>query len=156
MKFYNSKIDFEKTYKDYLFVGIQLLLFAAYFIPILMFSIKLDEWLRYSGLVFLILGIILGAVSLFQLNINLSPFPTPVSKGKLITNGAFAISRHPIYTGLIFSGLGYAFYRASLFKMLIVLLLLILFYFKSRYEESLLSNKFSEYRNYKERTRRFI
>lgn len=144
------------TYQDYLFVGIQFLLFATYFLTVKIISIYLPEWLRYSGLVLMGLGVILGAVALLQLNTKLSPFPTPVSKGKLITTAAFRISRHPIYTALIFSGLGYALYSASLFKLLVILLLLTLFYFKSQYEERLLTLKFPEYADYKKKTRRFI
>jgi len=145
-----------KSYKDYVFVGIQILLFAAYLLPITIISIKLPEWLRFSGLFVLGLGVILGIVALLQLNTKLSPFPTPVLKGKLITTGAYKIARHPIYTALIFSGLGYALFQASLFKGLIVLVLLILFYLKSEYEEKLLGRKFSEYADYKKKTRRFI
>lgn len=142
--------------KDYLYVGIQLLLFVVYFIPINLYVINLPEWLRYSGLVLLGLGVILGAVALLQLNTNISPFPTPISNGTLITTGAYRMARHPIYTALIFSGLGYAVYQASLFKGLITLLLLTLFYFKSNYEEKLLAQNFPEYQDYKTKTRRFI
>ncbi|WP_234416259.1 methyltransferase family protein [Flagellimonas amoyensis] len=102
------------------------------------------------------LGVVLGLVALLQINRKLSPFPTPVANGALITNGAFAVARHPIYTALISSGLGYALYRVSLFKMLTVLLLSILFYFKSKYEEQLLLQKFPSYQEYNERTRSFI
>ncbi|MBT0606737.1 methyltransferase family protein [Aequorivita echinoideorum] len=145
-----------KSSKDYLFVGIQLLLFAAYILKIRLVPMNLPEWLRYSGLVIVGLGVVLGLVALLQINTKLSPFPTPVANSTLITNGAFAIARHPIYTALISSGLGYALYRESLYKMLIVLLLSILFYFKSKYEEQLLLQKFPSYQNYKKRTRRFI
>ena len=142
--------------KDYVFVLVQLLLFAVYFLPIHSSKIELPEWLRYSGLVLIGLDVILGAVALLQLNTNLSPFPTPVSNGKLITTGAYSITRHPIYTALIFSGLGFAVYQESLFKMLITIFLLILFYFKSQYEEKLLAQNFSKYPDYKKKTRRFI
>lgn len=145
-----------KSKKDYLYVGIQFVLFVAYILPIQNNSINLPEWLRYSGLLILVSGLVLGLVALFQLNTKLSPFPTPVSNSKLITNGAYNIARHPIYSALIFSGFGYALYQASWYKGLIVLLLLILFYFKSQYEEKLLSEKFSGYTSYKKKTRRFI
>ena len=144
------------SYRDYTYVGIQLLLFAIYFLPIVIFKTHLPEWLRYSGLVLLGFGVILGAVALLQLNTNISLFPTPTSNGTLITIGAYKIARHPIYTALIFSGLGYALYQASLFKGLVTLLLLTLFYFKSNYEEKLLARSFPEYRDYKTKTRRFI
>lgn len=149
-------MNLPKSIKDYLYVGIQLMLFAGYFLPINIKTLNIPEWLRYSGLVLMGLGVILGAVALLQLNTKLSPFPTPVSNGKLITTGAFGISRHPIYTALIFLGLGYTLYSASLFKLLVILLLLTLFYFKSQYEESLLTQKFPEYSEYKKKTRRFI
>lgn len=116
----------------------------------------LPEWLRYSGLIILGFGLVLGLVAMFQINTKLSPFPTPVPNGKLITKGAYNIARHPIYTAVIFIGFGIALYQASWYKALIALLLLILFYFKSQYEEKLLSNKFSEYSDYKKKTRRFI
>lgn len=144
------------SHKDYLFVGIQLLLFVAYIVPIHLATMNLPEWIRYSGLVVVGLGVVLGLVALLQINRKLSPFPTPVANGTLITNGAFAIARHPIYTSLISSGLGYLIYRESLFKMLTVLLLSILFYFKSKYEERLLSRKFNAYKEYQKTTRRFI
>lgn len=139
-----------------MYVAIQLSLFVIYLLPVQILSIHLPEWLRYSGLVLLGLSVILGAVALLQLNTNISPFPTPISNGTLITTGAYRMARHPIYTALIFSGLGYAIYQASLFKGLITLLLLTLFYFKSSYEEKLLAQSFPEYQEYKTKTRRFI
>ncbi|MEO5790261.1 MAG: methyltransferase family protein [Gelidibacter sp.] len=149
-------MSLKKPIKDYLFVSIQLVIFVAYILPLQVFHLQLPEWLCYSGLVFFVLAVILGIVALLQLNTNLSPFPSPVSSGKLITTGAFGMSRHPIYTAFIFSGFGYAIYTLSLYKFLITLLLFVLFYFKSVYEEKLLSEKFPEYKAYKKRTRRFI
>jgi protein-S-isoprenylcysteine O-methyltransferase Ste14 len=143
-------------YKDYIFVGVQLLLFAGYVVPFKLTTLNLREWLRYSGLVVIGLALILGTTALLQLNTKISPFPTPVSNGKLIRTGAFRISRHPIYTALVFSAMGYAIYQEFLVKLLITLVLFILFYFKSRYEEKLLGQTFSEYDDYKKKTRRFI
>ncbi|PZD77120.1 isoprenylcysteine carboxylmethyltransferase family protein [Mesonia sp. K7] len=135
-------------YKDYLYVGVQLVLFVAYFFRVENFKMNLPEWLRYLGLVVLVVGAVLGLIALLQFNTKLSPFPTPVFRGKLITNGAFAIARHSIYTTLISSVLGYVLYMESLYKLLIVLILSTLFYFKSRYEERLLSQLFPEYKLY--------
>lgn len=149
-------MNLKNPIKDYVFVIVQLLLFAAYFLPIRLSTVEIPEWLCYSGLVLLGMALLFGIVGLLQLNTNLSPFPSPVASGKLITRGAFSISRHPIYTALIFSGFGYAIYQSSVYKVLIAGILLILFYFKSKYEESLLSHKFPEYQEFKKRTRRFI
>ena len=135
---------------------VQLVIFVAYILPLQLFYIKIPEWLCYSGLVLFGISLIYGIVALLQLNTNLSPFPSPVISGRLLTTGAFRMSRHPIYTALIFSGLGYAIYSASTYKILITLMLWVLFYYKSIYEEMLLSQKFPEYKAYKKRTRRFI
>lgn len=143
-------------YKDHIFVGVQLLLFAGYVVPFKLTTLNLPEWLRYSGLVVLGLGAVLGLIALLQINTKLSPFPTPVSNSKLLTNGAFGIARHPIYTALVLAGLGYAIHQESLLKILVTGLLLILFYFKSKYEEHLLSQKFPEYKQYQMKTRRFL
>ncbi|WP_317192708.1 methyltransferase family protein [Gelidibacter pelagius] len=143
-------------FKDYAFVTVQILIFIAYFLPLRLLNIQLPEWLCYSGLVLLGFSILFGGIALLQLNTKLSPFPSPVASGKLITKGAYRISRHPIYTALIFSGFGYAIYSSSLYKILITGILLILFYYKSVYEERLLNHKFPEYQDYKKRTRRFI
>ncbi|WP_317172398.1 methyltransferase family protein [Gelidibacter maritimus] len=143
-------------FKDYLFVTVHVLLFIAYFLPLCLLNIQLPEWLCYSGLVLMVLSISFGIIALLQLNTKLSPFPSPVTSGTLITKGAYRISRHPIYTALIFSGLGYALYQSSFYKILITFFILILFYFKSIYEEKLLAKKFPEYRDYKRITRRFM
>ncbi len=135
---------------------VQLVIFVAYILPLQLFYIKIPEWLCYSGLVLFGISLIYGIVALLQLNTNLSPFPSPVISGRLLTTGAFRMSRHPIYTALIFSGLGYAIYSSSTYKILITLMLWVLFYYKSVYEEMLLSQKFPEYKAYKKRTRRFI
>lgn len=143
-------------FKDYIYVTVQILLFVVYFFPLHLSHIQLPEWLCYSGLVLLGVSILFAIIALLQLNTKLSPFPSPVPSSKLITKGAYQISRHPIYTALLFSGLGYALYTSSLYKMLITATLFILFYYKSVYEERLMSQKFPEYEDYKKRTRRFI
>ncbi|WP_179352127.1 methyltransferase family protein [Winogradskyella vidalii] len=144
------------TKKDYIFVVIQVLLFVAYVVPIKIIAIDLSEWLRYSGLIMAVMGFIFGGIAVLQINTKLSPFPTPIAGAKLLTNGTYAIARHPIYTSILAITLGYAVYEASVFKLIIFLALGFLFYFKSIYEEQLLLNTFSEYSTYKTKTRRFI
>lgn len=150
-------MSLKKPTKDYVFVIVQLLLFVVYFIPIRILSaMALPVWLTYVGLIILILAVVFGIMAFVQLNTNLSPYPTPLASGQLVTKGVFRISRHPIYTSIIFSGFGFAVYQESIFKLLITVLLVILFYFKSKYEESLLTRRYPEYHEYKKRTRRFI
>lgn len=149
-------MNLNKPIKDYLFVVVQLLFFGVYLLPLHISIINLPEWLRCSGLSVLGLGLIFGIAAIIQLKTKLSPFPSPVASGHLITTGIFKFSRHPIYTGLLLAGFGYAVYQMSIYKALVATALSILFYYKSRYEERLMSGKFPAYADYKKRTRRFI
>ncbi|NRT17104.1 protein-S-isoprenylcysteine O-methyltransferase Ste14 [Flavobacterium sp. 28A] len=143
-----------KTWKDYLFVSIQFLLFGLYafdFLP----SFDLPQSLKMLGLVVAIIGFIISALSVLQLNKNLTVFPTPKTDSELITFGMYKLSRHPIYTGLILFTFGYAFYKVSFLKLVIAFVLLLLFYFKTKYEEQQLLQKFSDYKEYQKKVNRF-
>ena len=149
-------MNLPKSKRDYAYVSIQIVLFATYVLPVKFFEFQFPEWLRFSGLLCAGIGAALGVLALLQLNTNLSPFPTPVAHGKLITNGVYAIARHPIYTAIIITTFGFAIFKLSLYKALVSMALLLLLYFKSKYEETLLAQKFEAYKIYRQNTRRFI
>jgi protein-S-isoprenylcysteine O-methyltransferase Ste14 len=54
------------------------------------------------------------------------------------------------------AAIGIAFYTGSYWQLSISFILLILFYYKSKYEESLLMERYNDYENYKKVTRRFF
>lgn len=144
-----------KSWKDYLFVSIQFLLFGLYafdFLP----HFELPQSVKMMGLVVASIGFIISALSVLQLNKNLTVFPTPKTDAELITFGMYKLSRHPIYTGLILFTFGYAFYKVSWLKLVISLSLFLLFYFKTNYEEQQLLQKFSDYKDYKKKVNRFF
>lgn len=142
--------------KDYLFVGIQFLLFFAYLYEVPSGRMAVPAWLAIIGMVIVVCGMLTGIAALWQLRKSLSPFPSPLAAGKLVTAGVFRRVRHPIYSSVLVMAGGYALYSGSLYKALITLLLWILFYFKSEYEESLLLDKYEDYALYKRRTGRFF
>jgi protein-S-isoprenylcysteine O-methyltransferase Ste14 len=142
--------------KDFIFVGIQFLLFLIYVFEIKLLSFSLPDFLNIVFLIVSIIGFLIVIVALLQLNKNLSPFPTPKSNSELIQTGLYKYIRHPIYTGIILMTFSYGLYSNSSFKLIISILLLILFYFKSSYEEKMLQNKFSEYSEYKKTVGRFF
>lgn len=144
-----------RNLNDYLFTGMQFVLFIAYLFTIRISDLEFSVWMSYSGLILTIVGIIIAFLALFQIRHSLSPFPSPLPSARLITSGVFRYIRHPIYSGILLAGLGYALYSGSLYRILITVLLYVLFYFKSRYEEKLLVEKFSEYQEYKDKTGRF-
>ena len=132
--------------KDIFFVGTQLVLFILYVTPTSSYPLKYDSKIA-ENIFFIItlVGILLIGISLLLLNKNLTPFPSPKQNSELIKTGVYKIIRHPIYTGLIMTTFFYALYSHSLLKIVIAIILFILFYFKSKYEEILLCDKFPEY-----------
>lgn len=140
-------------FKDQMFVGIQFILFIIYLFDFTPFF-EVSSLIRSISLAFTGIGVIWVILALLQLNESLSPFPTPKTHGRLKTHGLYKLVRHPIYSGIILSTISYGMYRGSSWKLSISVLLIILFYFKSEYEEKLLVKKFSEYSNYKKKTGR--
>ncbi len=146
----------QRPAKDRLFVTVQLILFIMYFLvpPIVRWHLP-GGW-NLLTLIPAASGIVICITSVLQLKRNLTPFPSPVPGGQLITSGMFKWARHPIYSGLILFFTAFAVYQGSLGKVLVALLLLVLFYVKSRYEEHLLEKSYLLYLQYKRRTGRFF
>jgi len=142
--------------KDFIYVISQFILLGLYLLNLNIFEFKITIVIRYISLLILILGIFIFGLALIQLNKNLSPFPTPKNDSNLIESGLYKYIRHPIYTGILLIVFGYGVYSQSEFKLIISLLLLILFYFKSSYEEQQLNKKFEKYIEFKRKTGRFF
>lgn len=125
-------------------------------LPLNIIEIKIPDWAVYLSLGVALVGISLGLTAMFQLNTDLSPFPSPIKNGTLRINCAYSITRHPIYTSILLFTAAYAFSQGSIYKFLIFCMLYLLFHFKSKYEEKLLSKKFSRYQNYQLTTGRIF
>lgn len=135
---------------------IQLMLFMVYIIPVRNFDFSCFTSVSSLFLILTIVGLFIVFGSVLQLRNQLSPFPNPSNNGVLITKGFYKISRHPMYSGVLLMAFSYALYACSFFKIIVSVGLLILFYFKSLYEEKLLSKQFSKYQEYKKRVGRFF
>lgn len=142
--------------KDYAFVILQFLIFVAWLFNLDSLDLILPENLRYIALFVAGLGLLLVIIAFLQLNTNLSPFPSPKKGAKLVTTGVFAFARHPIYSGILFLAFGSSFWLNSGYKLIVSLVLFLLFYLKSRYEEERLQKSFPEYVFYKRQTGRFF
>lgn len=141
--------------KDKVLVSIQFVLFGCYAIDF-DWSLGFSLFFKFIGLAVAIIGLIISLLAVLQLNKNLSPFPTPKEKAVLLENGLYKFVRHPIYSGLLLLFYGYGIYVDSIYKLLISSLLLVLFYFKTNYEERLLEIKFQDYSLYKLKVGRFF
>jgi protein-S-isoprenylcysteine O-methyltransferase Ste14 len=119
-------------------------------------SLGFSHFFKTIGLLLAIVGFLIALIAVLQLNKNLSPFPTPKENAILLENGLYKFVRHPIYSGLLLLFYGYGIYVDSIYKLLISSLLLVLFYFKTNYEEKQLERKFPDYSNYKQKAGRFL
>jgi len=144
-----------KKQKDLLFVFVQGVLFVAYLVDFGGTN-SFPAWVQFIGIAIGIIGFAICLISFWALNRNLSPFPSPIENGNLITTGVYRFVRHPIYTGVILLALGYGLFSDSLFRLVISAILFMFFYFKSAYEEKLLLEKYPGYAVYKQRTGRLF
>ena len=97
----------KKTAQDYIFVGLQLMLFAGYVFEWLP-RVKVPAAVTVSGMALAVLGLAIAVFSVIHLNRSLTVFPTPKKGAKLIESGLYRRVRHPIYTGIILLVFGYA------------------------------------------------
>jgi protein-S-isoprenylcysteine O-methyltransferase Ste14 len=80
-------------------------------------------------------------------------FGTSREKPELISDGVFRIVRHPIYTGAILFYIGSAVITMSIASAAFWPVIVVFYYFISRYEERLLAEEFGEeYSAYRKRT----
>lgn len=79
-----------------------------------------------------IVGFFTIVIAILQLNKKLTPFPTPLKDGTLINTGLYKLVRHPIYSGIILTAIGFGLFQESFWKIGVALILWILFYFKSK------------------------
>ncbi|AXT59524.1 isoprenylcysteine carboxylmethyltransferase family protein [Aquimarina sp. AD10] len=142
--------------KDYMFVGVQGVLFLVYLLIPNVIPFTTGVSLAFFGICLVSIGVVILIIAMLQLHSSISPFPTPKSNATLIQNGIFAYIRHPIYTGILLSTFGYGLFVGSLFKILVMLALYILFHFKSVYEEKRLRLMFDQYAYYQKKTGRFF
>lgn len=142
--------------KDIIYVTAQFILFIGYALVHHFGLFQFPVWVLNLGLLMAILGIIILLLALLHLNKNLSPFPSPKLESELVTNGLYKWMRHPIYSGILLFAFGYAIYSQNEFRLLIAFALLVLFYFKSSYEEKMLCQKFDDYAAYRKAKGRFF
>lgn len=76
-------------------------------------------------------------------------FGRPQETPHVITGGVFSVVRHPIYLGAILGYAGMAFMTLSLASVALLVIITAFYWYISRYEEKLLTQRFGdEYREY--------
>jgi len=79
---------------------------------------------------------------------SLTPWPKPVDKNQLQTNGVFSLCRHPIYGCLIITCGGLSVLSASYARLVFTLILFSVLDKKAEKEEEFLLEKHKDYGDY--------
>jgi protein-S-isoprenylcysteine O-methyltransferase Ste14 len=112
--------------------------------------------MRWIALPFGLMGFILLLAGFLKLGANLTAFPRPLETGALVDRGAYAVVRHPIYSGLLFTGLSYALVWNAALPLASWAVLLIFFDRKAAREEEWLMEKYPGYGDYRKRVRKLV
>ena len=111
---------------------------------------------RWAGLVLMLAGGALLAAGAARLGPGLTPLPYPKAGATLARTGAYAIVRHPIYSGGLGFALGWALWVRGWLTLGYVCALFLLLDLKSRREERWLAEQFPAYPDYQKRVKRLI
>jgi protein-S-isoprenylcysteine O-methyltransferase Ste14 len=106
------------------------------------------------GLIALGSGVLL--VSFIGLGNSLTALAIPKDNGTLVTHGIYSRVRHPIYFGLLVMSLGVMLDAGYWPQIIVVMLLYVLLGNKADFEESMLRERYPQYKKYAERTPRFF
>ncbi len=106
-------------------------------------------WIRWLGAGVLAAGGFIAGWGIRSLGRNLTPGIEPLPGAGLVTTGAYAHVRHPIYTGVVLFLAGYTLVWSN-WTLALVLGFLAVQYFhaKAGAEEKWLMKRFPEYRTY--------
>ena len=143
-----------------LYVVGQFVLFALLALAIVLFPPGQTPLLRVIGLILIVSAFVVLALAVGEHRAKNAMLPnitpTPNSQAALVESGIYARVRHPIYTAVLLGALGVALAHGHIILMLIALLMIVFFTFKSLYEESLLRAAYPQYSAYMKRTGRFL
>lgn len=116
-----------------------------------------SETLQIIGVLLAAMGLIIAIVARYTLAGNWSATIDLKEGHELITKGIYNYIRHPIYTGILLMGLGTVLVSPSLSVLFFYLFLLVIFIFRIKKEEELMTKTFpKEYPEYKKKVKALI
>ncbi len=101
-------------------------------------------------------SLVCGVAGLAALGRNLTPFPKPPAKSRLVQHGIYRLVRHPLYLSVICGAIGWSLIRQSWPALAVSLVLALYLDAKARREERWLREQFPDYADYQRRVRRFV
>ncbi len=137
-------------------------------IPLLLLAFLIPDWTAqaitgslaslqvYAGRALFVVGALLAFTGAVSLGRWLTPFPQPLPKSQLRTGGAYALVRHPLYSGVLLMAFGWSLSSNSLAGLAFDVMLFVFFDRKAAREEIWLTEKFTGYAAYRQRVKKLI
>lgn len=102
-------------------------------------------------------GALLALYSFYNLGLDtFTPFPEPKKEGKHVQSGAYKYMRHPMYFGIVLIALSLLLSSPSFPAAVLFLLLIYVLDTKATLEEEFLTKLHPTYKNYAEKTKKFV
>ncbi|MHB8742451.1 MAG: methyltransferase family protein [Sulfuricaulis sp.] len=135
-----------------------LIMLLAFVIPVRFGVGRLipDQAMSLAGVMVTVSGLLLAIWGLATLGDALTPFPIPLDEASFHRQGAYKLMRHPIYSGLMLTSIGWDLWWLSPSGFLYALMLVIFFDRKAAYEERWLQQKYNNYADYMRAIKKFI
>jgi protein-S-isoprenylcysteine O-methyltransferase Ste14 len=115
------------------------------------------EFLQFSGLVLIVIGLTIFTLSLVHFGTSLRFGLEKNNRGKLITRGIFAVSRNPFFLSLDVYFVGIWLMLPSVFHLIFTLSALVgIHFFILKEEQFLAENYGEEYLEYRQNTKRYF
>lgn len=108
------------------------------------------------GMVLFGLGGWVGLAGVWALGRNRTPFPIPLADSTLVQHGIYARVRHPLYSSLIFTSVGWGLGWGSWVGLAAAGSLALLLHAKAMQEEHWLRQRYPGYDDYAQRVSRFV
>jgi len=136
-------------------ISITLGVFSSFHLRFLMVE---SSWLKYSGLLIIICGMIIRFIAIKTLGKLFTVDLSINENHELIVNGIYKYIRHPAYTGSLLSFLGLGLSLNNWISLIIIFVpVLISFLYRIHVEESLLLEQVGlNYNDYKKSSKRLI
>ncbi|MEU7524626.1 isoprenylcysteine carboxylmethyltransferase family protein [Saccharothrix sp. NPDC042600] len=112
--------------------------------------------LRWTGILLITAGLLTMIATAATLRRGLTPSPLPNAHAKLRTTGPYRYVRHPMYTGLLATALGWTLTTPSPLRAGTLLALTALLTTKARWEETHLTKHFPAYKPYTHQVPRLL
>jgi len=132
--------------------------FLTLVLPVMEYSITQRDELIISifGIVMVLSGTMIRGISIRTLGNFFSRDVEAWHHQRIIKTGIYKYIRHPAYTGNIVQILGFPLVLNSYYSLMMSLITILIFLWRIRVEEAFLSERFHEYREYMNQTKKII